>query len=214
MKSTNNELSTLYSKIDRDISKRLMEFENIYKKRDLNAITHEMLFCILTPQSKAKVCWSCLNDMIENEDIHTVTKNSIKQYIGPVRFYNNKTQYMYELIGKINSGKMNIEHILFGGNDVMQIRDMLVKEIKGYGYKESSHFLRNIGLGEDIAILDRHILRNLLLYGIIPAIPSYMNRNRYISIEEKMRRFADGLGIPMAHLDILLWYKETGEIFK
>ena len=27
-------------------------------------------------------------------------------------------------------------------------------------YKEASHFLRNIGFGENIAILDRHILKN------------------------------------------------------
>ena len=29
-----------------------------------------------------------------------------------------------------------------------------------------------------------------------------------------MRRFSKDLGIPMDHLDLLLWYKEAGEIYK
>ena len=42
----------------------------------------------------------------------------------------------------------------------------------GLGYKEASHFLRNIGLSEDIPILDRHILKNLVLLGAIDKVPS------------------------------------------
>jgi len=38
--------------------------------------------------------------------------------------------------------------------------EWLVKNLTGLGYKEAGHFLRNIGSGK-IAILDRHILRNL-----------------------------------------------------
>jgi thermostable 8-oxoguanine DNA glycosylase len=33
-------------------------------------------------------------------------------------------------------------------------------------------------------------------------------------MEEKLRRFAGEIGIPMADLDLLFWSKETGWIFK
>jgi len=86
--------------------------------------------------------------------------------------------------------------------------------VKGLGYKEASHFLRNIGLGEEFAILDRHILRNLKDLQVIPEIPATLTRKRYLEIEEKVRRLAKDIGIPMGHLDLLLWSKETGHIFK
>jgi N-glycosylase/DNA lyase len=82
------------------------------------------------------------------------------------------------------------------------------------GYKEASHFLRNIGMGEDLAILDRHILKNLKILGVISEIPVSLTRNKYLEIEIKMRDFAENVKIPMSHLDLLLWYKETKEIFK
>ncbi|MDM7912425.1 MAG: DNA lyase, partial [Methanotrichaceae archaeon] len=82
------------------------------------------------------------------------------------------------------------------------------------GYKEASHFLRNIGLGGDLAILDRHILKNLALLGVIDGIPASPSKKMYLEIESKMIEFSRKAKIPMSHLDLLLWYKEAGEIFK
>lgn len=82
------------------------------------------------------------------------------------------------------------------------------------GYKEASHFLRNIGLADDLAILDRHILKNLKIFGIIEEIPKSLSKKKYLEIEEKMRNLANEVNIPLSHLDLLFWSKETGEIFK
>ena len=82
------------------------------------------------------------------------------------------------------------------------------------GYKEASHFLRNIGMGERLAILDRHILKNLVLLGVLDEVPMSMNANRYLEIEKRLLDYSDKIKIPADHLDLLLWYKETGEIFK
>ena len=98
--------------------------------------------------------------------------------------------------------------------DVMDIRRDLVKNIKGIGYKEASHFLRNIGLGKDIAILDRHILKNLKIYGAIDKVPLSMSVRSYLDIEEKVRAFAKRIGLGLEELDLLFWSRETGEIFK
>jgi len=96
----------------------------------------------------------------------------------------------------------------------VEMREFLVRNIKGMGYKEASHFLRNIGLGENLAILDRHILKNLISLGVIDSIPKTLTRKKYLKIEKKMREFAKDIGIPMAHLDLVLWFKEAGLIFK
>jgi N-glycosylase/DNA lyase len=89
----------------------------------------------------------------------------------------------------------------------------LVKNFKGFGMKEASHFLRNTG-HFDLAILDRHILRNLLELGVIEEVPESLSAKNYLAIEEKMKDFSNQIGIPFAHLDMLLWAKEAGEVFK
>jgi N-glycosylase/DNA lyase len=114
----------------------------------------------------------------------------------------------------LNRGRLSIRTPLKNLPDVHACREWLVRNIKGLGYKEASHFLRNIGFGDRIAILDRHILRNLVHFDVIQEIPTSMSRSGYMQIEQKMAEFAREIHIPLAHLDLLLWYKETGEIFK
>ena len=80
--------------------------------------------------------------------------------------------------------------------------------------KESSHFLRNIGRSFDLAILDRHILNGLNELGIIDEIPTTLLRKKYLEIEKNMQTFSNKIGIPMAELDFLLWFRKTGEIIK
>jgi N-glycosylase/DNA lyase len=101
-----------------------------------------------------------------------------------------------------------------GFKNAVEMRDWFQQNIKGYGLKEASHFLRNVGFGEDIAILDRHILRNLKKLGVISEIPAHISLKLYHEIEEKMKAFAKKVKIPMAALDLILWAKETGEVFK
>jgi len=98
--------------------------------------------------------------------------------------------------------------------DTLNTREWLVRNVKGIGYKEASHFLRNIGLGKDLAILDVHILRNLKRYGVIKDPPKTLTRKNYLDVEEKMKEFSRDIGIPMDELDLLFWSRETGVIFK
>ena len=65
-----------------------------------------------------------------------------------------------------------------------------------------------------MAILDRHILKNLVNYGAIDTIPKTLSKSKYLEIEQKMQNFSKNIGIPIAELDLLFWSKETGEIFK
>ena len=94
-------------------------------------------------------------------------------------------------------------------------RDWLVKEkgIKGLGYKEASHYLRNIGF-KGYAILDKHILRCLAELGFIEDPKPPGNRARYLAYEEKLKDLARLTGIDFDELDLVLWSHKTGEILK
>jgi len=93
------------------------------------------------------------------------------------------------------------------------VRSALADIVPGFGLKEASHFMRNIGYGDDICILDRHILRKLKQNKVIREIPK-LSRKKYLEIETKMIEFARKNEIPIAALDLLFWYQAKKEIFK
>ncbi len=201
-----------YNKIKDSIKKRVEEFEVLYKYKLKDRIFEELIFCLFTPQSKAVLCWDAVMRLKENDLLHSGSAVEIAENMSGVRFHNNKSRYVVLAREKFFSGKI-IEKI-YEIEDIMVLREWLVNNIKGYGYKEASHFLRNIGLGKKIAILDRHILKNLVKFSVIEDIPKCISKKDYYSIEDKLLRFSYDIDIQADHLDILLWYRETGEIFK
>lgn len=212
-----NEIVELHEKIKPDIEKRLKEFTRIWKNADECALFIELAFCILTPQSKARTCWRAIENLVAGDILFQGNYDKINKELNIVRFKNNKTSYLIEAREKFlrrNKGESLRENISRRYKNICDAREWLVKEVKGYGYKEASHFLRNIGFGADIAILDRHILRNLKLFNVLENIPASISGKKYCDIENRMKSFSEKLGIPLAHLDFVLWYKETGDIFK
>ncbi|MFO8109696.1 MAG: N-glycosylase/DNA lyase [Thermoplasmata archaeon] len=208
------DLKRLYGKIKDHICQRIEDFEAVKSGDDDERYFEEMAFCLFTPQSKAKSCWDAVEELKENELLEKGIAEDISKVINQVRFRNRKAVYFVEARDKFGSGGGNIKNKIMEMEDVKDTRGWLVDNVKGLGYKEASHYLRNIGLGKNIAILDRHILRNLERYNVIEEVPTNLTPSKYVEIEEKMKAFSERVNIPLHHLDLLLWYKETGEIFK
>ena len=97
--------------------------------------------------------------------------------------------------------------------DNFSLREFLVENVNGLGYKEASHFLRNIGK-KNLVILDRHILKNMFKFGKLEKIPDSLSRKKYLEIENKFKKLADENNISVDELDLLFWSMETGEVFK
>ena len=210
-----NSLKKIYKSIKKDIILRLKEFKDLWKNGSEEDIFKELIFCILTPQSKAEKCWETVLNLQNKNLLFNGRVDEIINELKNVRFRFKKAKYILEVRKKFFiDGNLKIREKLKEFNNVFEAREWLVKNIKGIGYKEASHFLRNIGIGENLAILDRHILKNLKLFNIIDEIPKNLNKKIYFEIEEKMKEFSKRINIPISHLDFVLWYKETGRIFK
>jgi N-glycosylase/DNA lyase len=187
------------------------------------------LFCLLTPAARAHSAWDALQNLKTKGLILStetaVSTPSVKDSgfrslriadeLRIVRFKNNKARNVMEAEQYFTcEGSVSVRSRLSCFQSTLELREWLAATIRGMGYKEASHFLRNIGRGDDIAILDRHILRCLKRLGIIDTVPEGLTEKRYIHTEQRMRNLALRLGMPLSHLDILFWYHETGEIFK
>jgi len=123
------------------------------------------------------------------------------------RFYSKRAEFI------VNSRKYGdkIKDIVTSMHP-FEAREWLVRNVKGIGYKEASHFLRNVGYF-DFAILDRHVLGILRKYRIVELLKT-LTRNRYLEIERKLRGIAEELGMKVGELDLYLWYMKTGKILK
>jgi len=207
-----SELITKYQSKKSLLKKRLNDFRSIDSNEE---IFKELIFCILTPGSKAKFCWKSTQSLFDSKTIFKGNSRQIKKQLIGVRFNNGKSKRIADARKMfVNNNKIRIKNIVNNGRNPRELRGWLVDNVNGYGYKEASHFLRNIGLGEDLAILDRHVLKNLKKYDVIEEIPKSLTPKRYLEIEERMKIFSEKAGIPFAELDLLWWSEEAGEIFK
>lgn len=221
MRTTSNtssqvfQLSDLYIHIKDKIKKRLREFEEIWKNSDDKKLFEELVFCLLTPQTKALDCDRAVKILKENGLLLQGKKNEISKSINFIRFKNHKAEYIVEsrqLFFK--DGKSNLREFLNSIKDEKKLREELVKKIKGFGLKEASHFLRNIGLSKNLAIIDRHILKCALKYKIIKKIPKTISKKTYLKIEKKLIDFSQKINISINELDFLFWYDSNKYFFK
>jgi len=208
-----DKLVSVYRKKKKDIKKRLKDFENLWGSSE-KKIFSELCFCICTPQSKAVYCDKAVSHLEKSGKLFKGTAAQVRAGLKAVRFPNNKARYIVASREMFSSGgKIRIKSKI-DPKEISKTRDWFVKNVKGLGYKEASHFLRNIGHGRALAILDVHILRNMQRYKVIKEVPKCISKSCYLDLEGKLKKFSKRVGIPLAELDLLFWSQETGEIFK
>ena len=187
------------------IEKRLKEFNDLGKKGDREWFS-ELCFCILTANSKAQTALLIQKELHNGGFLcypHEKVSECIKR--NKHRFHNNKAKYIVEA-----RNYKNIKSILVKSD---KPREWLVQHIKGLGYKEASHFLRNVGY-TDYAIVDRHILNILIDNNMIKEKPLSLNKNVYFDIEKKLAILGKKVNMNQAKLDLYLWYIKTGKVLK
>lgn len=197
------------------IKRRLREFDKVRRGKDNRAIFEEICFCILTANASARMGINAIAKI--RERLFTADTEELSRLLkGAHRFYNTRAKYILEtrsfLLAACN---LNMVRLIESFNDSMELRGFFAKNknIKGLGFKEASHFLRNIGF-KGYAILDKHILKTMSEFGIIDELPKNMNEKKYLELELKLKAFADKIGIDFDELDLLLWSEKTGEILK
>jgi len=182
-------------------------------KNDNERIFEELSFCLLTANTSAAMSMKAIDHIRPILTKGSIQELSKKLIESGYRFPNKRAEYIFEAREKLQK-EHNVDiKSLIENRDAKETRDFFVDNIKGLGYKEASHFLRNIGVF-GLAILDKHILRTMHENNMIEDFPKSLNRKRYLEIEEKFKEFSDILNIDMDALDLLLWSMKNGEIMK
>ena len=198
-----------------EIRARLREFEEVWRTATDARLWEELVFCIFTAGASARMGLGSIEAVR-----HLLARGTHEELtlalLGRHRYPNSRSGYIVVTREHLEGDcRMRLRERLEGFTDPVERRDWLARSrgVKGLGYKEASHFLRNVGL-RGYAILDKHILRCMAEAGVIesPAPPS--TRSRYLATEERLRGFARDVGVDFDELDLVLWSMKTGEILK
>ena len=193
------------SEISQLVRTRLNDFRKMGKKGNKDWFS-ELCFCILTANSKAHTALA-IQHKLGCVGFLSLSKSQLTRTIreNKHRFHNIKAGFIVDA-----RQFRGIKGVLKKEKDP---RGWLVANVKGIGWKESSHFLRNVGY-TDYAILDRHILNLMLENGLIKERSNPLNEKNYLAIEKKLEKFARRLKMSQAELDLYMWFMKTNKVLK
>ncbi len=206
------ELMRMYEEVRELIERRLAKFRSI-DRRDSVRLFEELAFCVMTPQSRAKSALRAVEGLKSTGLLLEGGTQALAEVLrrNGIRFHKRKAEYIVSNRELVRGDRARLIELL--GDDVNSVRDALVEEVWGFGLKEASHFMRNIGYS-GLAVLDRHVLRWMKALGAIEEVPRTLTRRRYLELERRFVRLSEELGLAPEALDLLLWYASTGEVLK
>ncbi len=153
-----------------EIEKRLAEFQHVWKHGSDARLWEELAFCIFTAGASARMGLNsveAVRSLLLDGEPEEMTQ--VLREAGAHRFPVARPRYIVTTRNYLRSNfDMALRKRLRGFADPVERRDWLAqeKQIKGLGYKEASHFLRNIGV-KGHAILDKHVVRCLAELNVI-----------------------------------------------
>ncbi len=194
-------------KVKRTVDQRLKSFRDARRKPP-EKLFEELVFCILAANFTAVGSMRIVDRL--GEKLLRLDRGKLAEELRKLghRYPEARAGYIVEAREKLPEVMRAVREI----GDEHRLRSWLAENVRGLGYKEASHFLRNIGY-RDLAIIDFHILRILRRYGIIGSVKS-LTRKRYLQLESVLREIASRIGISLAELDLYLWYMDSGKILK
>lgn len=201
----------------KEIRKRLREFEDVWLRGSDARLWEELAYCIFTAGASARMGLSSVDavrPLLLDGDSDAMTAALKKA--GAHRFPVARPRYIVSTRNYFHADcGMALRKRLRSFSDPFERRDWLAQErqVKGLGYKEASHFLRNIGV-KGHAILDKHVMRCLAEIGIIDTARPPSTRRKYLEVEQQLIRFAREIRIDFDELDLVLWSMKTGEVLK
>ncbi|NHI94520.1 MAG: N-glycosylase/DNA lyase [Candidatus Lokiarchaeota archaeon] len=189
------------------IKERISEFKEVGNSTSSD-IFKELCFCILTANCAAEKCMYVQEELAD--EVLKLNEEELASRLKELgyRFPNVRAKYIYEA----REYAKNLKEMIQSFASSEDLRLFLAKNIKGLGFKEASHFLRNIGY-EDLAIIDFHIIDVLSSHKLLEK-PKTITKKKYLEIEEILRKIGKTVNLNLAELDLYLWHMETGKILK
>lgn len=139
-----------------------------------------------------------------SEPVQSVTENIVyKKYRYPKR----GASLVYRSLSRIYSEFLDIRNLVAFYPEPASLRRALIEICPGIGPKQASHYLKNIGLTNNMAILDRHIMKYLEISGGNRICRNNVSEiDKYEEVEKHFVDLASNFGFPASVVDQALWF--------
>jgi N-glycosylase/DNA lyase len=184
-------------------------------RTDSVEVFYLFVFCLLVPGGRAtrtKEAVVMLRHGMDYLNRDYTRKELLETIHGYVRFPSQKVDRLIEfkIMWPVFSKWLfqAMEYKL----SAVKVRENIVNNIQGFGYKAASHALRNLGY-TNLAVIDTHILKYakqwLPFAGEAVSYPG--SKKRYLYMEDCFRRWSQTrFGLDPCILDWFIWCKESG----
>ena len=194
--------------LEPQIARRLAEFK-AFRRKSGSDLFPELCYCLMTANARADAAWRTQKKCSNELACFPASRLAKTLLANKVRFHNTKAKRVCEARRLAPTLRKTVYSFKSG----CKAREWLVENVKGIGWKEASHFLRNVGF-EDVAIIDRHVLRLLKQSRLISKAPATLDEKNYLTLERVLEKEARRLRMTLAELDLFLWSHETGVVLK
>ena len=197
-----------YESVKEEAKQRIKDFEK-FKEASNKELFEELTFCVFAANSSAEMGLTAvqlLRPVLEKGTLEDYKKRVHKK----VRFYNKRAEYLYHNREKLKELNTDLKTIL--KKEPEEKRQFIKQNLKGFGMKEASHFLRNTGT-KGLCIIDKHVLNVMRELQVIKK-EEPKNEKKYKDIEQKIIRFANKNNLDVDILDLAAWSYKTGKIIK
>jgi len=218
-------------RIDRAVKGLCQDVESFIQVVDHKQMTevdlaYELVICILGSGVKYETCVSYAHEMRRRNflskkfilsgnskdtleevlvsPVENITEDySCKKYRHPKKGAGNVFKSLYQVFIEYGCFKSLIK----SSCNFSELRREIIRICPGIGPKQASHFLKNIGYTDNVAILDRHIIKYLeLSKGINITGYSVSRIEKYEEIESQFIRLAGSFGFSASIVDQSLWF--------
>jgi len=202
-------------------------------KRDWTLLTeeeiwYELCFCVLSANVRYELASSTLKYLVTNglldvkwikkeKKSEDIIKNELSEpHFLPLkkngqfrkyRYPNKRSIQIVKAAKTIYAENRTIKKVLQESKSDIEARQFFVTTVSGLGIKEASHFLRNIGYSDSLAIIDVHVLSFLQRLCLVRLEKKRTLTDKlYVMIEKVMRNFAKFHNLILSVLDLAIWH--------
>jgi N-glycosylase/DNA lyase len=139
--------------------------------------------------------------------VATLLSRPVKTSRGHRRYrFPNRAAHM---LGRIHSdvyhGGLDLRQMLAGADNPAALRKRLTRDICGFGPKQATMFLRDCGITDELAIIDRHVIAYMCTINLIESTATRMNEASYYKLEAVFLAYAEYVGVSAGLLDWAIW---------
>lgn len=197
-----------------------------WEDMDEKSILRELIICILGSGVRYELAAAYADEILSNPtfisqqqsepsladeissilSLPTYCKIEKKQYT-KYRYPKRGAKHVARSIKSIRDKHSSIKKLLKKKLDTRHLRKELIILCPGIGPKQGSHFLKNIGYTEDIAVLDRHIVRYMEAAEKNEICKRTLSRlDNYELVEKRFQKITEKFSHSPSIVDQSMWF--------